>query len=259
MNDFKRILAAAGERRETILNAARKVQGLSACAEIDTFHLDDVRSGDLLDQLVERCYSTRADLLIVGARKHKIASRAAMLAPCSVLMVPEGTAVSFEKILIPVDSSDSSAEAVRYATSLAARAEGDWRAVTIETPDEPWLEWEEDEARLLEKMESFVATAAESPARGRCLVEPLRRAERFHEEVDVAGTILEVARREKATLIALGTRGRTRSAAVLLGSVTEAVMRLSTLPVLVVKHAGSPMNVMQAVWEKLSEPSTVVN
>lgn len=50
----------------------------------------------------------------------------------------------------------------------------------------------------------------------------------------IAETIVEVAAREKADLIVVGTHGRTGLSHALLGSVAEAVIRQSPLPVLVV-------------------------
>lgn len=48
--------------------------------------------------------------------------------------------------------------------------------------------------------------------------------------------ILEGAQRSRADLVALGTHGRSGAAYVLLGSVAEAVLRLSDRDVLVVRR-----------------------
>jgi nucleotide-binding universal stress UspA family protein len=51
----------------------------------------------------------------------------------------------------------------------------------------------------------------------------------------VASEIAECAEREKADLVVMGTHGRTGLAHVVLGSVTEKVVRHSTVPVLTVR------------------------
>ena len=55
---------------------------------------------------------------------------------------------------------------------------------------------------------------------------------------DVAHTILQEAARAGADCIAVSTRGRSRSASILLGSVTEKLLERATVPLLVGKHAG---------------------
>jgi nucleotide-binding universal stress UspA family protein len=50
-------------------------------------------------------------------------------------------------------------------------------------------------------------------------------------------SILDVARRTEADLIAMGTHGRTGLLHLALGSVAEAVIRRATCPVLVTKAA----------------------
>ena len=267
MYNFKRILAAAGNDPGVVINAARRLQQLEACAELDTFHLDNAKAGHVLDELLQHASETRADVLAVGARQHVIASRAAMLAPCSVLMMPDRTTLSFDNVLVPVDFSEPAADAARSAVQLAEKAKGDWCALTIECPEEPWLTWTSDEEETAGKLEAFVESSTGRNAAGKCLVEPLSHAIRSLasadgvEGVDIASTIVEVAARERASLLVIGTRGRTRSASVLLGSVAEHVMRMATCPVLAVKRPGTQLGMIEAVWERLrhSEPSVAAN
>jgi nucleotide-binding universal stress UspA family protein len=56
---------------------------------------------------------------------------------------------------------------------------------------------------------------------------------------DVAHTILVEAARAGADCIAIGTRGRSRSASILLGSVTEKIIERASVPLLIGKHAGA--------------------
>ncbi len=51
-----------------------------------------------------------------------------------------------------------------------------------------------------------------------------------------AEEIVKIAEKENANMIAVGTRGRSRIKKILLGSVAEGVVRLSKIPVLVVKN-----------------------
>jgi hypothetical protein len=59
-----------------------------------------------------------------------------------------------------------------------------------------------------------------------------------------------VAEREDADLIVMGTRGRSRSAAILLGSVTEETIRQTRIPLLAAKHFGARLGVLQALLDR---------
>jgi nucleotide-binding universal stress UspA family protein len=72
----------------------------------------------------------------------------------------------------------------------------------------------------------------------------------FEEGANVAHVIGRVAERERADLVVMGTRGRSRSAAILLGSVTEQTIVETRLPLLAVKHFGARMSVLQALLDR---------
>ena len=61
---------------------------------------------------------------------------------------------------------------------------------------------------------------------------------------------LRVAEEQSAGLIVMGTRGRSRSAAVLLGSETEHVIMESRIPVLAVKRSGTRVKMLQALRDR---------
>ena len=48
----------------------------------------------------------------------------------------------------------------------------------------------------------------------------------------------------------MSTRGRSRSSAILLGSVTEEVIISTRIPLLVVKHFGARMGLLEALLDK---------
>jgi nucleotide-binding universal stress UspA family protein len=78
------------------------------------------------------------------------------------------------------------------------------------------------------------------------------------EGADVAATIVNEAERRRASLIVMGTRGRTKSASILLGSVTQQVIQQAHCPVLALKSAGAPMNLAEAVLSRLRGATTVI-
>ena len=75
------------------------------------------------------------------------------------------------------------------------------------------------------------------------------------ESSHAAQAILRQAEANGADLIVISTRGRSRAALSLLGSVTSQVMAEAKTPVLAVKHFGGSMNVKDAllsgqIWRK---------
>lgn len=71
----------------------------------------------------------------------------------------------------------------------------------------------------------------------------------FESSPHVADAILRVAQRERADLIVLATRGRSRSSAILLGSIAEEVIIHMRRPVLLVKHFGATLGVLEAILD----------
>jgi nucleotide-binding universal stress UspA family protein len=254
---FKKILAATGDDAAAVVAAALTVAERSGGAEVDSFHVDTNRPSDVMDRLLQHALDTQADLLVMGAHRHKMASRTAMLSSASVLMVPN--TVEFSHILVPIDFSAASGHALRVAQQLSTTAR--ITALAVECDDDPWLDWASDHGRVQALLAEFVQKSGIPGVT--CLVEPLRGgaallqpANRI-EGADIAASIVEVAQRHKASIIIMGTRGRTASASVLLGSVTEQVMQQSSSPVLALKEAGSPLNLAEALWSRLRESSPV--
>src|SRR5690606_11787454 len=86
-----------------------------------------VRSGDPVDLLLGLAVESGADLVMVGHRtnargRRSFSRRLAIKAPCSVWMVPEGAPASISAVLVAVDLSLPSAQALSLGTLVAHRA-----------------------------------------------------------------------------------------------------------------------------------------
>jgi nucleotide-binding universal stress UspA family protein len=67
---------------------------------------------------------------------------------------------------------------------------------------------------------------------------------------DEADNIMDYAHSFKADLLIVGSRGRTRSAAVLLGSVAEKLVNSNhVIPMLVMKEKGENMSFLEALFK----------
>jgi len=206
-----------------------------------------VRHGDPLDTILAVARAMGADLLMVpGEAPHvgrrALARRLAMHAPGSVWMVPAGQPVTLARVLVPVDFSARAGKALHVATAIAAAAqESTCLAVHVRLgasfsdPDQY------DELLAGREREAFGLLLA------RVDLHNVDVVPRVEEGRDVAQTILRVAAEHGSGLIVMGTRGRTRASALLLGSETEHVLLASPVPVLAVKLFGAELRVREAL------------
>lgn len=206
----------------------------------------DVLTGAHLDELLTSAAAAESDLIMVGhsstARGYRSSSRRlAMKAPCSVWMVPEGAPARISHVIAAIDFSPSSARAASLATLIASRA-GLGRCTLLHILEPTVLGVDAAErAELREPFERFLAPIDRHGVEVRELV---------RESGSVPKALLESAESEGADLIVMGTRGRSPSAAVLLGSESEAVIQTSTLPVLVTKDRGERLGLLRALLDR---------
>ena len=142
--------------------------------------------------------------------------------------------IAIRHLLCPVDRSEFSRSALRYAVMLGGWYEADVTALTVQPvalPPSLWLEapasipMEEPENRdrVLASVEAFVRDAVGSaPVR----IEIVEGA--------IVPRILEAAAALPADLMVMGTHGASGFERLLLGSVTEKVLRRAPCPVLTV-------------------------
>jgi nucleotide-binding universal stress UspA family protein len=214
--------------------------------------------GPLIDRLLQYATTQQVDLALVGHRqdhplRRSLARRLTKLAPCSVWLVPEGSAASIKRILVPIDFSPHAADALRVAVRLGALA-GIRELTALHVYfDESRTTYEgADEAIRGDETEHFNAFVAPINRFG-VAIKPL-----FREGVHPAHTIRHVVEELSIDLTVMETRGRTPSAAILLGSVAQETLVESRGPVLVVKHSGTQIGVLRAMLLKLfqNEPGT---
>lgn len=144
----------------------------------------------------------------------------------------------FKNILVPVDFSAHSDEAIRVAADLARRGEGVLTLVYVfQLPAYPLPEGyavytPAQLSDLKQNFESLLSGAKKlaedggAPTVRTCLLQGLVTAE-----------VLEFARKQEFDLIVMGTHGRTGVAHAVMGSVAERVVRRAPCPVLTVRIA----------------------
>lgn len=145
------------------------------------------------------------------------------------------TLPSFDRLLCPIDFSEASDHALRYAASLARKMRSELHVMTtyqlplLSMPDGAIVATPELVASLStasqKRLTEVVATYAKEDLR---IVPHVLEGEPHKEIVDLAVKL-------GTDLIVMGTHGRRGLSHMWLGSVTEKVVRSSTIPVLTVR------------------------
>lgn len=195
-----------------------------------------------------------SDLVVVGTKgktglEHVLvgstAERVIRTAPCPVLAVrserSEGEGggsdpcrgVSLERILVPIDFSDCSLDALEYAVQVARRSRASITLLHVLEPVSYGLDFALLHVTKQGQMREVIRARLSDLAKALAAVG-------VPTNVEIRGglppdSILDVAKAMPADLIIMGTHGRRGLSHTVSGSVAEAVLRKSSCPVLTVR------------------------
>jgi nucleotide-binding universal stress UspA family protein len=159
---------------------------------------------------------------------------------------------TFHRMLCPIDFSEASRRALLHALGIARRQEC---GITVLHVQSAFALAAQVEAGLYvnvlpsvqDAVVDFVAKTANDVAPDIRMVSTTGA---------VVETIIEQAERESCDLIIMGTHGRSRISRVLLGSVTECVLREARCPVMTIPAiAGTPANGERELFDPILCPS----
>ena len=213
-----------------------------------------VATGIPSEEVITAARAEDSELLVVGTRgktglAHVLlgstAERVIRGAPCPVLAVrmeptdaeqEEGTPsrpVTLERILVPVDFSDCSLDALEYAVAVAQQAKASLMLLHVLEPVSYGLDFTlgQSRARRLE-VETWTKRLEELASSHR---HPDMTVESRLRGGLPADSILDSARTLPCDLIVMGTHGRRGISHTISGSVAEAVLRKALCPVLTVR------------------------
>jgi len=140
--------------------------------------------------------------------------------------------MSFDKILIAVDSGPIGAHAVDVGVKLAKRLKAELALIYVSAPPAAGSDAGISTAEFMKlarnEGQRLLAGVRERQSLPASVLE-------FLESGDAATEIVKAAAEWPAELIVVGSHGRSGISRVMLGSVAEAVVRQATCPVLVVR------------------------
>jgi sulfate permease, SulP family len=244
--------AARQQGEEALLEHAVQFRAeLPEGSTVTTTVLEGVR----IDSLIELVGEKRLDLIVMGHRKRRsglrsLAQRLAMIAPASIWMIPEGAPRQMAKVLAPVDFSEYSADSLSVAMAIAERR-GLTECLSLHVYFDPsTIRYYENIRAVRGNEQKEFADFLKPIEQHGVTLQPM-----FEESSKVADTILRTMEQQGVELVVMSTRGRSRAASILLGSTTSQVMVACRVPILVVKHFGARLNLLQVlrsdeVWER---------
>lgn len=235
---------AKRERLRETVEAARQM--LPPGASLPPIATELIEESHAVDAIVAHAAKDGVDLIVLGTHGHRglrhlflgsVTERVVRKAPCPVLVVreaPESLPLTIRRLVVPIDFSPASREALIRAKALAARYEASVALVFV--AEEHVVPFFSDTG-----LPTFSVTKVDEDITARA-GEALRQLNSEAGSPDVPadfhvrrGTpvdeIIALAREENADLIAMATHGFTGLERGLLGSVTERVVRLAPCPV----------------------------
>jgi nucleotide-binding universal stress UspA family protein len=245
-------MVLTGEQHDQLVKSLRQMVATEVGETVLT-HVE-VAEGDPAREIVARAQDTRADLVVMGTHGAKgferlllgsVTEKVLRKAPCPVLTVPRSAPDMmplpplFKRILCPIDFSDCSMRALKYATSLAQEADGCLTVAHVFELEgalpENWRQaltprsMRDELIRLESERRDKLAHAVPEGVGSYCQVEQVLASGTPYRE------ILRLADEKKSELIVIGVHGRSGADMMFFGSTTNHVVREARCPVLTVR------------------------
>lgn len=234
-------LTAVGNVMKALMEPCEKA--LAEAEEIgkeERFSVKTVcEEGEIYERIVDLAEAENCGIIVLGRRSKSrlerslvgsVTARVIGHSQRDVLVVPEGTVIGWKNILLTTDGSKYSEAASDRAIDFAKSYGGELRVISVvDVPSEYYAEAPKAVDDLIKKAKGFVSAVKEK-------AEALNiTAETFVGEGDAYKVITDLAKKERADVIFMGSHGRTGIKRLLMGSVTEGVIGHAPCPVLIVK------------------------
>ena len=219
--------------------------------------LYEVIRGSPLIGILRYAHEKDIDLIMMGRHcggqvaaddEALLARRVTRKATCSVLVLPEEYALQAEAIVVPVRDTECSANALEAACGIAAATGATVTALNVYAVHAGYSRT----GKTLQEHQALLEAAAT-----RECARLIKRTDTHGVKVeckcapDLHGKpvqiILEALGSGSGRAVVIGARGRTGAAGVLLGTVTEQLIRKSPSFVLAVKKKGECLGVLRAL------------
>jgi len=195
--------------------------------------------GEVYERIVDLADAENCDVIVMGRRGLRRIERALVGSVTArvightqrdVLVVPEGAAVGWDKIVLATDGSKYSAAATARAVSFARSCGGELKVISVVDAPAEFYDGAPQAVDGLVKKATGIVDDVKKQAEASGV-----NAETFVAKAEPSGAITELAEDQDANMIIIGSHGRTGLRRLLMGSVAEMVIGHAPCPVLVVK------------------------
>lgn len=234
------------DRNEGIINEMGKEVEAAFDIHESVVNQYEVATGNPLSELLDTAESSEADLVVIGQKMEDsgfgvLAKNLVRKVNGNALIIPESASPKIETILIPIDFSGYSANALETASTLGSKLESPAKLVCVNVfglPNMSIYTSGQDRAKFVSALEGQANEAMDIFLEKFAANYP-GEIETFildQEGGPVAPYLYDCAKMEKADLIVMGAKGHSQVERLLIGSVTERMMTINKeIPTLVIK------------------------
>lgn len=214
----------------------------------------EVVAGQPLDEMLRRVPKKEIDLILVGRKKNVRRTRLLPLnlarnAPCSVMVIPNGVEPKISRLLLPVDFSEYSADALEVALSIAiAKDIPEILCLHVYQLPLGYYKTGKSTAEFTEIMRQNAQADYQNFVKN-IDTKGISLIPHFVKDKNPANAIRKTINQHKIDLVVMGARGRSPIAALLIGSVTEHIIQVTDIPVIAVKQKGANLKFLEAVFQ----------
>lgn len=212
----------------------------------------EVVEGETVKSLLQFIKLHDIDLVFVGKagsgiEQNTLGEKLARKAPCSVLIIPDGTHTPYKKVAVACDFSNHSIDALDV-THVFTESAGLKSFNCLHVYDVPTGYYKTGKS-----YEQFVEIMENNATNQFTAMMKLLDIKDVNPDLELmldkkpARAIAEYVEISGADLLVMGARGRARGADILLGSVTEQIIQSVNIPVLAVKKKGAGMDLLDVI------------
>ncbi|WP_258105114.1 universal stress protein [Marinoscillum sp. MHG1-6] len=205
-----------------------------------------VEQGVITKTLIKTAAKEKIDLIVIGRKNEKrpgvLVTRIARRAPCSLLIIPKGKTVSFDKILVPTDFSNYSKGAMEKAISLATKAQKKTKLViqnVFQVPTGYHYAGKSFEEFADIMKENIAKEYSKFMSQFNTEGLDIQSKYSLDKNDNIIDDIVKEAKKIHANMIIIGAKGRTATAALFIGSKAERMVQINEdIPMLVIRPKG---------------------
>jgi nucleotide-binding universal stress UspA family protein len=214
-----------------------------------------VQEGYPLEHMLKLAKIKNIDLIVMGRKKKLegsglLAGHILRKSPTSIITITENHPNSLKKVLIPIDFSDHAALSIEAGGKIKDKTNAQINFCHVYNVPTGYHKTGKSYEEFAEIMESHAKRDYKLFTIRHRLKEEYPCAFLLEGNKSVADLIYDHAKEIEADMVLIGSRGRTKTSALLIGSIVEKLVRAdSDIPVMVVKSKGENMGFFEALMK----------